>query len=108
MIFVLNDVYYLNDWIINACVLLLLQNVQVINLAVSLGGVQSLVEHTASMTHGPLIVSDEDRLAQRIGDGHIRLRYNRRFLFIWFIDVLQLDKWTAGMKWQLKRIFNNI
>ncbi|XP_064611866.1 L-methionine gamma-lyase-like [Liolophura sinensis] len=50
----------------------LVENVRVINLAVSLGGVQSLIEHTASMTHGPLFVSDEDRRAQRIGDGHIR------------------------------------
>uniref|UniRef100_A0A7S4J5B5 cystathionine gamma-lyase n=1 Tax=Odontella aurita TaxID=265563 RepID=A0A7S4J5B5_9STRA len=43
----------------------------VINLAVSLGGVESLIEHPASMTHG--MIPREQRLAGGLPDGLIRL-----------------------------------
>ena len=47
------------------------ENVRLINLAVSLGGVESLVEHAASMTH-TMVPADERREAG-ITDGLIRL-----------------------------------
>jgi methionine-gamma-lyase len=40
-------------------------------LAVSLGGVESLIQHPASMTHAA--VMREDRLAAGITDGLVRL-----------------------------------
>jgi cystathionine beta-lyase/methionine-gamma-lyase len=45
--------------------------VRVATLAVSLGGVETLVQHPASMTHGPL--SDEDRQRAAIGEGLLRV-----------------------------------
>jgi cystathionine beta-lyase/cystathionine gamma-synthase len=48
--------------------------VKLIQLAVSLGGVESLIEHPASMTHGPMIMTDEDRKEGRITEGLIRFR----------------------------------
>jgi len=50
------------------------QNVRVIQLAVSLGGVDSLISNPASMTHGPMIMTQEERDENGIGDGQIRLR----------------------------------
>lgn len=47
------------------------EHLRVINLAVSLGGVESLVEHPASMTHG--MIPREKRLAGGLADGLIRL-----------------------------------
>ena len=47
------------------------ESVRLINLAVSLGGVESLVEHAASMTH-TMVPADERREAG-ITDGLIRL-----------------------------------
>lgn len=47
---------------------------KLIQLAVSLGGVESLIEHPATMTHGPMIMSAEERREGLIGDGLIRLR----------------------------------
>ena len=52
----------------------LLKNVRVVQLAVSLGGVESLVEHPATMTHGPMIMDDAERAESQIIDGLIRLR----------------------------------
>lgn len=49
----------------------LLSAVQIPALAVSLGGVESLIQHPASMTHAA--VPREDRLAAGISDGLIRL-----------------------------------
>jgi len=49
------------------------ESLKVINLAVSLGGVESLIEHPASMTHGKMLMSDEERLEGGITDGLIRL-----------------------------------
>jgi methionine-gamma-lyase len=48
-----------------------IEAVKVITLAVSLGGVESLIEHPASMTH--TMVSREDRIKGGISDGLIRL-----------------------------------
>ena len=47
------------------------EHLRVINLAVSLGGVESLVEHPASMTH--TIIPREQRIAGGLHDGLIRL-----------------------------------
>jgi methionine-gamma-lyase len=49
----------------------LMERVRLATLAVSLGNVDTLIEHPASMTHGP--VSPEDRLSQGITDGLVRL-----------------------------------
>jgi methionine-gamma-lyase len=49
----------------------LMQRVRLATLAVSLGMVDTLIEHPASMTHGP--VPREDRLHQGITDGLVRL-----------------------------------
>jgi methionine-gamma-lyase len=48
----------------------LMERVRLATLAVSLGNVDTLIEHPASMTHGP--VSREDRLNQGITDGLVR------------------------------------
>jgi methionine-gamma-lyase len=48
-----------------------LSGVQIPALAVSLGGVESLIQHPASMTHAA--VKREDRLAAGISDGLVRL-----------------------------------
>jgi cystathionine gamma-lyase len=50
---------------------LLLESVEVFTLAESLGGVESLIEHPALMTHASLPA--EHRKALGIGDGLIRL-----------------------------------
>jgi methionine-gamma-lyase len=48
----------------------LMDHVQLATLAVSLGGVESLIEHPASMTHAG--VSPDDRLKAGISDGLVR------------------------------------
>jgi methionine-gamma-lyase len=50
---------------------ILMNNVKLILLAVSLGGVESLIQHPASMTHSKL--SRENRLQSGITDGLVRL-----------------------------------
>ncbi len=49
----------------------LVNNVRVCTLATSLGGVETIIQHSASMTHAPL--SKEERLKAGITDGLIRL-----------------------------------
>lgn len=49
----------------------LMNNVSLISLAVSLGCVDSLIEHPASMTHSPL--PKEDRLIAGISDSFVRI-----------------------------------
>jgi methionine-gamma-lyase len=49
----------------------MMERVKLATLAVSLGNVDTLIEHPASMTHGP--VRREDRLNQGITDGLVRL-----------------------------------
>ena len=48
-----------------------LESTEVATLGVSLGGVETLIQHPASMTHAPL--SDEERREAGIADGLIRL-----------------------------------
>ena len=48
-----------------------LNSVRIPALAVSLGGVESLIQHPASMTHAAM--KPEDRLAAGITDGLVRL-----------------------------------
>jgi methionine-gamma-lyase len=48
----------------------LMDGVRLATLAVSLGGVETLIEHPASMTHAGM--SREDRLAAGITDGLVR------------------------------------
>ncbi|ELU01835.1 hypothetical protein CAPTEDRAFT_222467 [Capitella teleta] len=50
-----------------------IENVRLVQLAVSLGGVESLIEHPASMTHGPMIMTDEHRKEGLITGGLVRL-----------------------------------
>ncbi|MCC5880139.1 MAG: methionine gamma-lyase [Idiomarina sp.] len=49
----------------------LLNNLQMIKLAVSLGDAETLIQHPASMTHSPM--TPEARLAAGIGDGLVRI-----------------------------------
>jgi len=49
---------------------ILMDNVHLATLAVSLGGVETLIQHPASMTHAN--VSKEDKLAAHITDGLVR------------------------------------
>ncbi len=49
---------------------ILMNNVHLATLAVSLGGVETLIQHPASMTHAG--VSKENRLAANITDGLVR------------------------------------
>lgn len=49
----------------------LMNSVELIHLAVSLGNVDSLIQHPASMTHSPY--SREERLAAGISDGLVRI-----------------------------------
>jgi methionine-gamma-lyase len=49
----------------------MMERVRLASLAVSLGNVDTLIEHPASMTHAH--VSPEDRLSQGITDGLVRL-----------------------------------
>eukprot|EP00057_Strongylocentrotus_purpuratus_P013810 XP_011668284.1 PREDICTED: cystathionine gamma-lyase [Strongylocentrotus purpuratus] len=49
------------------------QSFKIILLAVSLGSTESLVEHPATMTHGPYLMTKEERLAGGITDGLVRI-----------------------------------
>jgi methionine-gamma-lyase len=49
----------------------MMNNVKLCQLAVSLGGVETLIQHPASMTHA--IMSREDRLKAQITDGLVRI-----------------------------------
>jgi methionine-gamma-lyase len=49
----------------------LMNSLKVIRLAVSLGSVESLIEHPASMTHS--VVPETERLKAGISDGLVRL-----------------------------------
>jgi len=49
----------------------LLDNVRVMTLAVSLGGIETLIQHPSSMTHAAM--SRDNRLAAGITDGLVRL-----------------------------------
>ncbi|XP_041457252.1 L-methionine gamma-lyase-like [Lytechinus variegatus] len=51
---------------------IVMENIKLILMATSLGGTESLMEHPASMTHGPEVMSKEEREAGGISDGMIR------------------------------------
>lgn len=52
----------------------LLQNAHLAELGLSLGGVITLLQHPASMTHGPKIKTDAERAEAGIIDGVVRIR----------------------------------
>jgi len=52
----------------------MVQSLRTFKLAVSLGGVDSLVEHPGSMSHGPFCMNDDDRREADIDPALIRLR----------------------------------
>lgn len=52
----------------------LIESVRIIHLGVSLGGIESLVCHPATMTHGPMLMSDKDREEAMVTPGLIRFR----------------------------------
>ena len=64
------------------------QNTQVAVLAVSLGGVETLVEHPASMTHNDRCVPPEMKNASGITDGLLRLRFCDHFFVFVFCCFL--------------------
>jgi methionine-gamma-lyase len=49
----------------------LVESVRLATLAVSLGGMETLVQHPASMTHGPL--TDEERRTSGVTEGLVRV-----------------------------------
>ncbi|CAD5124436.1 DgyrCDS12719 [Dimorphilus gyrociliatus] len=49
-----------------------IESVRVIHLGVSLGGVESLMCHPATMTHGPMLMNDEERERAFVTPGLIR------------------------------------
>jgi methionine-gamma-lyase len=65
----------------------LMERVRLATLAVSLGIVDTLIEHPASMTHGP--VPREDRLNQGITDGLVRLSVGIEDLADILVDLEQ-------------------
>ena len=54
------------------------QGVRLIVVAVSLGGVETLIEYPATMTHGGMTA--EARKESRITDGLLRMRYIRQWI----------------------------
>jgi cystathionine beta-lyase len=58
-----------NDTVENA--ITLMENVQLFSLAESLGGVESLINHPASMTHAS--IPKEERIKNGLSDSLIRL-----------------------------------
>ena len=70
----------------------LMNGVKLCQLAVSLGGVESLIQHPASMTHA--IMSKEDRLKAQITDGLVRLS----------VGIENVDEIIADLDQALNRI----
>ena len=58
--------------------------------AVSLGGVESLIEHPGSMTHGDLFVSPEARQKSFVTDGLLRMRYCSIYHSVFLTSLLSL------------------
>ena len=76
------------------------QSVRLIQFAVSLGGVESLIEHAASMTHGPMIMSDAEREEAWISQGLIRLRYahTRPSNYVTSLQVIKVHVLYTGYR----------
>ena len=70
----------------------LMDNVRLATLAVSLGGVETLIEHPASMTHAGM--SREDRLEAGISDGLVR----------YSVGIEDADDLIADLKQALDRV----
>ena len=60
------------------------QNLRIVKLGVSLGGVDSLIQHPATMTHGPMLMSDKDRESGGITPGMVRIRLG---IFIYILSA---------------------
>jgi len=72
----------------------LMDSVQIATLAVSLGGVETLIEHPASMTHAS--ISQHDRIAAGYGDGLVRYAVGIETVDDLIADLRQaLDKVSA-------------
>jgi methionine-gamma-lyase len=69
-----------------------MNHVQLCQLAVSLGGVETLIQHPASMTHA--IMGREQRLEANITDGLIRLS----------VGIEDAEELTADLKQALDSI----
>ena len=52
-----------------------MQSLRIIELAVSLRGAKSLIEHPATMTNGKAVLNYAERKEQKIEDGLIRFRF---------------------------------
>ncbi len=70
----------------------LMNNIEVMQLAVSLGGVETLIQHPASMTHSGM--SADIRKQAHITDGLVRLS----------VGIEDVDELIAGMEKGLKKI----
>ena len=70
----------------------LLNSVKVITLAVSLGGIETLIQHPASMTHAS--VPKDERKAAGITDGLVRLS----------VGIEDIDDLIADLKQALDQI----
>lgn len=82
---------------------ILMDHVKLATLAVSLGGVETLIEHPASMTHAGM--SPEDRRSARFSDGLVRYSVGIEDVEDLISDLRQaLD---AGSKWSLEVNDNN-
>lgn len=74
-------------------------SLRVFQLALSLGGVDSLVEHPATMTHGPLFMSEQERHEAHIEDGLIRLSVGLEDIHELVSDLQQaLDRITGSVR----------
>jgi len=71
------------------------EGLRVVNLAVSLGSVESLVEHPASMTHA--MIPREDRLAGGLDDGLIRIS----------VGIERASDLVEDLKLSLDRVMEN-
>ena len=70
----------------------LMDNVHLATLAVSLGGVETLIEHPASMTHAGM--AHEDRLEAGISDGLVR----------YSVGIEDVDDLIADLKQALAKV----
>jgi methionine-gamma-lyase len=75
----------------------LLNSVKLCTLAVSLGGVETLIQHPASMTHASL--EKEQRLAARVTDGLIRLSVGIEFHGDLIADLTQALDRVSGYRY---------
>lgn len=70
----------------------LMNNVEIMQLAVSLGGVESLIQHPASMTHAAM--TSEARQKANIGDGLVRIS----------VGIEDVDEIIEGLEAGMKHV----